>query len=55
MFCPGCGLIQDRSTLGMRISTDETRGRALEDLDRQVGLYDSDDLAEAKAREFSDA
>lgn len=36
----------------MRISTEHTRGRALDELDRKVGLYDSDTVAEHKEREF---
>jgi hypothetical protein len=49
-FCPDCGAIVERPNL--YVSTDDTRGRALEDLDRTVGLYDSDTVAEAKAREY---
>jgi hypothetical protein len=52
MFCQGCGRILDRSKVGMRISTEHTRGRALDELDRKVGLYDSDTVAEHKEREF---
>jgi hypothetical protein len=51
MFCPECGKAYP-GRVGMRISTDESRGRALDEVDRLVGLHDSDELAEAKAAEF---
>lgn len=53
MFCPGCGLVQDRASLGMRISTEESRGRALDELDRMCGVHDSDATAEARLRDFT--
>lgn len=50
MFCPGCGLIQP-GRAGMRISTTETRGRALDEIDRLCGTFDTDAEAERKMLE----
>jgi hypothetical protein len=55
VFCPGCGAIIDRGRLGVYASTDDTRGRALDELDHTVGLYDSDAVAEAKEREYAES
>jgi hypothetical protein len=36
-FCSGCGLIREpRALTSVRVSTDEDRGRALDDMRRQV-------------------
>ena len=36
-FCSGCGLIlEPRSLRSVRVSTDEDRGRALDDMQRRV-------------------
>jgi hypothetical protein len=50
MFCQGCGKLLERAPR-MLISTEDTRGRALDELDRRCGLYDSDVVAAAKERE----
>jgi uncharacterized OB-fold protein len=51
-FCPDCGALVERGRLDVYVSTDDTRGRALDELDRTVGLYDSDAVVEAKEREY---
>lgn len=36
VFCPTCGHIQVKGSLSVRTSTDETRGRALDEMQRGV-------------------
>jgi hypothetical protein len=42
IFCPTCGKIQEKGSLTVRTSTDETRGRALAEMQRGVAAGRAD-------------
>lgn len=51
VFCPGCGKTQP-GQLGVRISTEASRARALDEVDRACGIFDTDAQAERREREM---